>query len=208
MKKWVVLLIVLSLAASVYAGLDVSFSSNNGGYWSYTAETEGIGTFSFVQPVGVDNVQGLDSSSLSKDRVYIPNLIVSDIVPIALDWGTIYKGIVTPESTAIEIKKGSIKSDTSLSGDLGTGTIVIVGTTALLYPIFQEDIANTEWMGSILAMDFDLTLQGGNIAAMIQNGDNNKVGGTFSGSMTVPEPATFFILAFGSVLFWRKEKTA
>ena len=125
--------------------------------------------------------------------------------------------ITTSPSTLVEITKGSGGGKRILTGNLSEGAIVVVGATAILYPYIDDpyiDITNTnwyDWTGPDF-MDFSLTLQGSvNIAEMILYSDKDDspiVGGTFSGSMTVPEPATFFILAFGSVLFWRKEKMA
>ncbi|MHC5116349.1 MAG: hypothetical protein ACYSQY_04705 [Planctomycetota bacterium] len=114
-------------------------------------------------------------------------------------------------SQTITVRTGEENSKEIFSGDLNTGTIVIVGTTASLYSISQEDITIIQWIKGeefVSGLDFSLTLQGGiDIAEMILNSNNDSpvVSGTFSGSMTVPEPATFFILALGSVLFLKKE---
>ncbi|MHC4373268.1 MAG: hypothetical protein ACYSTO_03650 [Planctomycetota bacterium] len=189
MKKLVVLLIVLSLAASVHAGLDISFSSDKGGNWSYNSEAS---AFSFNQPVGIDTV------TLNSDPYYYFDI-------------PIYTGTITPVSQTITVRTGEENSKEIFSGDLNTGTIVIVGTTASLYSISQEDITIIQWIKGeefVSGLDFSLTLQGGiDIAEMILNSNNDSpvVSGTFSGSMTVPEPATFFILALGSVLFLKKE---
>ena len=208
MKKLVVLLIVLSLAASVHAGLDISFSSNNGGYWSYTEDGVGQGTFSFVQPIGIDNVQGVHAGSLKDEFVQIPDLYVNGLSEV-LGGSGIWRGTVTPlldtTVTALDLSESDV-----FTGDLGIGDIIIVGTTASLYPVFGEDITNTLWSngkGLGFELDFSLTLQGGiDIAQMIQDGESNTTGGSFSGSITkIPEPATFFILSLGSVLLLKNE---
>jgi hypothetical protein len=209
MKKLVVLLIVLSLAASVHAGLDISFSSDKGGNWSYNSEAS---AFSFNQPVGIDTVQGTTDKSLDNARVYIPDIAVTlNSDPYYYFDIPIYTGTITPVSQTITVRTGEENSKEIFSGDLNTGTIVIVGTTASLYSISQEDITIIQWIKGeefVSGLDFSLTLQGGiDIAEMILNSNNDSpvVSGTFSGSMTVPEPATFFILALGSVLFMKKE---
>ena len=212
MKKLVGLLIVMSLVASVHAGLDIGFSTNNGGHWSYTASGVGEGTFSFAE-AGVDNVQGTEDTSLSSASVYIQKLTVSlSKYPVYQD---VYVGIITPEeSSTISIKNGNENGNGNgnniLTGNLGEGAIVVVGTTASLYPRFNAewDITKILWnkgTGPNL-MDFSLTLQGGDIAAMIRGNQDNEAGGTFSGSMTAPEPATMFILAIGSALMWKNKK--
>ena len=208
MKKWVGFLIVLSLATSVHAGLDISFSSNNGGNWSYTAETEGIGTFSF-EVASVNTLPDVDTPITLNDSVFIPDIKVSlDLESIS---GTlIYMGTIDLPLTPIEIKKGQGKGgNTALTANLNTGTVVVVGTTASFYPVLGDDTgANWHGWAGPEFMDFSLTLQGDvNIAEMIlhNNNDSPIVGGTFSGSIIVPEPATFFILALGSVLLLKKE---
>ena len=211
MKKLVVLLIVLSLAASVHAGLDISFSSNNGSYWSYTASSDPTydGKFSFNEFVGVDTVQEATDKSLDNARIDIPDIYVSGLEGIS---GTeFYMGKITSLSSTIEIRNGN--GGNILTGTLGDGLIVIAGTTASLYPVFSNEgsITNIEWTKGTgpAFMDFSLTLQGGNIdiASMILSGNqDNGVGGSFSGSITqVPEPATLFVLAMGSVLLLKKE---
>jgi hypothetical protein len=201
----VVLLIVLSLAASLHAGLDISFSSDNGGNWSYTATGVGTGEFSFTE-AGVDTLPVLDVPVKLGDSVYVPNIQVSLYSnPIA---GTdIYVGTITSESAEIKINKGNGDSNI-LSGELNSGTIVVVGTTATLYPFINPDGDITEINWGDYSVDFSLTLQGEiDIATIILSGDQDiEVGGTFSGSIIVPEPATFFILAIGSVLMWKNKK--
>ncbi|MFZ9012374.1 MAG: hypothetical protein ACO20W_10840, partial [Anaerohalosphaeraceae bacterium] len=142
--------------------------------------------------------------------LYIPDLIVSNLNETSLEG--IYIGDIVPKDSTIGINGSD--DNLVLSGELGSGHILVAGTTASLYYNFKSDITNTVWGKysgpTITTLDFSLTLQGSiDIASIInsQTPISNK-GGTFSGSISVPEQATFFILAFGSVLFWRKEKTA
>jgi hypothetical protein len=204
MKKLVGLLIVMSLAASVNAGLDISFSTIDDGNWSYEASGEGSGTFSFTD-ASIDNINGVQSGPLGDQFVHIPDLYVSSLTHI--DSG-IYLGSITQALSTIAIKNSD--DIVSLEGELNEGAILIFGTTAAFYPTLdQNDITNTEWTtgsGLKFILDFSLTLQGStDIATMIEQGNDNVAGGSFSGSITVPEPATIFILAIGSVLLWKNE---
>ena len=212
MKKLVGALIVMSLAASVHAGLDISYSTNNGGNWSYTAsnaETEVVGTFSFTE-AGVDNVEETADTVQHGDSVFTPAIEVSNLVDVLPG---IYTADITLVASPIEIRKGqgNGSNDPILTGDLKSGTIVIAGTTASLYWNLNSagDIKNIQWKNWAGPdfLDFSLTLQGDtDIATMIDRGNDNVAGGTFSGSMTqVPEPATLFVLAMGSVLLLKKE---
>jgi hypothetical protein len=220
MKKLVGLLIVMNLAASVHAGLDISFSSINEGHWSYTASGTGEGTFSFTE-AGVDTVQETDTALPGNMFVNIPDLYISSLIEetVGGSYGfpemKIYIGnidIREPEPSTITITngKGGGNGSNILTGVLDSGIIVIVGTTASLYPTFTQDITSIkweDWADGPTSMDFALTVQGGDdIASMIRDGENNTIGGTFSGSITVPEPATMFILAIGSVLLWKNKK--
>ena len=110
MKKLVRALIVMSLAASVHAGLDISFSTNNSGNWSYTEDGVGQGTFSFVQPIGIDNVEGVHAGSLKDGFVQIPDLYVSGLSEV-LEGSGIWRGTVTPLPDTTVTALDSDKSD-------------------------------------------------------------------------------------------------
>ncbi|MHC5161923.1 MAG: hypothetical protein ACYSO4_02195, partial [Planctomycetota bacterium] len=199
MKKLLGLLVIMGVTAIAYAVPDISYSSDTGGHWSYSASaTSGEGAFSFIQPVGVDDVQGLTTDALVNAFLHIPNLTVSNLTQIGSTG--IYEGDVIPAGTTIAIKDGG--GIDILTGTLGTGGIVTVGTTASVYPTFQVDITITGLSNTIgsafittLAigneLDFDLTLNGSAMASMILTNQDNEEGSTLSGSMTViPEPAT------------------
>ncbi|MHC4257314.1 MAG: hypothetical protein ACYSUH_02820, partial [Planctomycetota bacterium] len=79
MKKLVVLLIVLSLAASVHAGLDISFSTDKNGSWTYTPNGSEQGTFSFNQPVGVDNAEETETDLKGNLFIEISDIYVSNL---------------------------------------------------------------------------------------------------------------------------------
>jgi len=221
MKKLVALMMLLSFTVCAYAVPDISYSSDDGGNWSYTASTTTSeeGTFSFVQPIGVDNVQGLTGDALVAAFLYIPNLGVSNLTLVySSASGDIYEGDLTPAGTTITIEDGG--GTAILTGTLGTGGVVTVGTTAAMYPTFQVDITiiglnntiNSDFIDTLAVddvLDFDLTLNGAvgiDMASMIRENIDNEDGSTLSGSMTViPEPATMALLALGGLLI-RKRK--
>ena len=87
-----------------------------------------------------------------------------------------------------------------------------------MYPTFKVDITVTSLPNAISSdfvntlkvgdvFDFDLTLQGADMAAMILNNQDNREGSTLSGSMSlmIPEPATLALLGLGGLLL-RKRK--
>ena len=214
MKKLLGLLVIMSITTAAYAVPDISYSSDTGGHWSYAASaTSGEGAFSFVQPVGVDDVQGFTTDALVDAFVYIPNLGVSNLTQIGSTG--IYQGDVIPAGTTIAIKDGG--GSDILTGTLGTGGIVTIGTTASMYSTFQVDITITGLPNAINSafistlaigneLDFDLTLNGSEMASMILNNQDNEEGSTLSGSMTViPEPTTLALLALGGLLLKRRK---
>lgn len=216
MKKISILLVtLLALTQFASATPDVTYSSDDGGNWSYFASTtSGEGAFSFVQPIGIDGVQNSTADALANAFIYIPNLGVSNLTEVLAGTG-IYQGNVTPVSSAISIKDGN--GNDILTGTLTTGGIFSIGTTAALYPTFKVDITvvslpnaigsdfiNTLQVGDVF--DFDLTLQGAEMASMILNNQDNREGSTLSGSMSlIPEPATLALLGLGGLLLRRRK---
>ncbi len=202
MRKLVVVLAVCAMAASSIAGLatDINYSTDQGGSWSY----DGVDTFSIIQQVGIDDVQGSTVDTLTGQFVYIPDLTLSNVI-IA---GGLVNANLTPD-TLIAIKDAN--GNVLLEGTLAVGDFVAFNTISGAYTEFLTDIVVTSvsnTIGSALLdtisvgtqMDFNLTLQHRtNFSEIIGDGLNAE--GTLSGSMTViPEPATLLILGLGGLL--------
>ncbi len=77
MKKLMVVLAVCTMTAVSFAGLttDVNYSTDDGGSWHY----DGVDSFSFIQPIGIDDVQSSGVDSLVGQFVYIPNFTLSGV---------------------------------------------------------------------------------------------------------------------------------
>ena len=202
MRKLVVVLAVCAMAASSIAGLatDINYSTDQGGSWSY----DGVDTFSIIQQVGIDDIQGSTVDTLTGQFVYIPNLTLSNVI-IA---GGLVNANLTPD-TLIAIKDAN--GNVLLEGTLAVGDFVAFNTISGAYTEFLTDIVVTSvsnTIGSALLdtisvgtqLDFNLTLQHRtNFSEIIGDGLNAE--GTLSGSMTViPEPATLLILGLGGLL--------
>ena len=208
MKKLVAVLAVCALAATSFAGVstDINYSTDQGGSWAY----DGSNTFSFIQQIGIDDIQGATVDSLTGKFVYIPDLALSSVNIL----GGLVEAVLTPGSSiAIKDAGGNIL----LEGTLGIGDFVAYNTISGAYTEFQADIivtsvSNTigsDLLGTIVEgteLDFNLTLQHRtNFATII--GQGIETSGTLSGSLSVvPEPATLFILGLGGLMLRRKRK--
>lgn len=212
-KKLSALMMYLCLAAVVSAGPDLGFSSDAGGHWSYDAASiSGEGTFTFVQPVTIDLVEGQTLDALIGAYVFLPEFYVSNLMQV---YPGVYSGQIAP--TSLFVIQDSLGNDV-FKGTMAVGGIFTIGTTALMYSSVDFDLTITELdnvpgsgflsqlqVGDVL--DFDMTLQGKDMATMILNNRDNLVGNTFSGSMTlIPEPATLAILAIGGLLLRKRHK--
>ncbi|MCK5001086.1 MAG: PEP-CTERM sorting domain-containing protein [Anaerohalosphaera sp.] len=207
MKRLVTVLAVCAMAATSIAGLstDIDFSTDDGGSWQY----DGVGTFSFLQPVGIDRVQNGAVDALEGQFVFIPNMTLSNEVIS----GGLVKADITP-GTLISIKDAG--GNVILEGTLGDGDFFAYNTISGAYSEFMTDIIVTSinyTIGSNLLdtirvgteLDFNLTLQHrSNFADII--GQGIEASGTLSGSMSiVPEPATMVLLAIGGLLARRRK---
>lgn len=192
----------------------VEFSppSNTAGEWHYN----GAGILSFDQNIDVDSALGSNYDALVGAKVYLPTFQIGGIpdAPYSL----------TPLGNAQIVIKSADNSTTYMIGTLGSGDLGTIGTVAGGYTQFQADITNlfithegTALGSAALALltqmqnpslDFELSLQGGSgpgyftFAQMLDGGFSG--GGGFSGAMSVPEPTTIALLAFGGLALIRK----
>lgn len=192
---WVVLVwaCVLLATPALASKPTIQFSPRGGGAgrWEY----DGAGTFSFVQDITVDEGVGSGTDALVGALVYIPDLSVGGIPvgPYTLipnGPGTIM--IKSPDNTQIY-----------LTGTLGSGDLVPIGTTALSYTNFQVDITNvtvtddgralgSDTLDAIdsarCPLDFNLVLSGATqgFKNILDNGTMGSNG--FTASMTIKCP--------------------
>jgi hypothetical protein len=205
-----------TLAITVLPARAVEFSPSPdaGGQWHY----DGAGVLSFDQNIRIDSGLSSDYDALVGARVYLPTFQIGGIpnAPYAL----------TPlgdAQIAITSADGSV---TYMTGTLGAGDLGTIGTVAGGYTQYQADITNLviTHEGSTLgsqalalleamknpSLDFELSLQGGSgpgyysFAQMLDGGHTG--GGGFSGAMSVPEPTTIALLAFGGFALIRRRR--
>jgi len=192
----------------------VEFSppSSTAGEWHYN----GAGILSFDQNINIDSALGSNYDPLVGAKVYLPTFQIGGIpdAPYTL----------TPLGSAQIVIRSGDNSHTYLTGTLGAGDLGTIGTVAGGYTRFQADITNlfithegTALGSAALALltqmqnpslDFELSLQGGSgpgyfTFAQMLDGGHSGAGG-FSGAMSVPEPATIALLAFGGLALIRK----
>ena len=217
MKKLVIVIVTLLVCAGAPAfatpAIEFSPDSSTGGSWFYN----GAGTLSFSQNVAVDSGMGSNADALTGSLVYIPTLTVSGS-------GSTYE--VKPISGPTIMITSADKSAVYLTGTLGSGDLLTIGTIAGSYTSFKTDITNvvvtdagkaigSAALNNILysqtpGLDFELSLQGGSgtnylsFAEMLAGGYTG--GNGFSGAMSIPEPATIALLGLGSLALLRKRK--
>ncbi len=183
MKKAIFTLMIIALGVTpAFSVPSIRFSpgGSSPGAWEY----DGAGTFSFTQEVVIEQVYGGTSDSLVGSYVYIPDLTVTGAVGGPYD---------LTSTGPIEIKASD--GTVLVSGTLGYGDLVPVGTIGAAYTELKMDITDitvNNTVGSdVLAaltpydgMDFSLSIVGSiYISDMLETGIAE--GGTFSGSMTI-----------------------
>jgi len=224
MRQWLTLIaaVVTIGATPVLAGTEtpqnvVEFSPapDTAGEWSYN----GAGVLSFDQDITLDTGLGSNYDALVGAHIFLPTFQVSGIpgAPYAL----------TPLGSSQITITSADNSTTYFTGTLGMGDLTTMGTVAGGFTGFQVDITDIfithegAALGSaalailedlqLPSLDFELSLQGGSgpgyysFADMLDGGFSGS--GGFSGALSVPEPATFALLAFGGLVLTRKRRS-
>ncbi|UCF14382.1 MAG: PEP-CTERM sorting domain-containing protein [Phycisphaerales bacterium] len=212
----IILAFVLCSGGPVLATPSIEFSpggSSSGG-WNY----DGAGTLSFDQFIAVDSGMASNADALVGASVFIPTLKVGE--------GPIGVFEVKPLGSSVLTVRSEDFSTIYLKATLNRGDLVPIGTVGGLYTTFKSDLTDVvvtdegKALGSavlaaiansgLTTLDFELSLQGGSgtnyrsINEMLAGGFTG--GNGFSGSMTIPEPTTIAMLAFGTLAMWRKRK--
>ncbi len=218
MNRLAMIIIALVLCAGAPAlatpGIEFSPGGSSSGGWNY----DGSGTLSFDQYIAVDSGMGGNADALGGASVFIPTLSVGE--------GPIGTFEVKPLGSSVLTIRSEDFSTIYLKATLNRGDLVPIGTVGGLYTSFTSDLtdvvvtAEGKALGpAVLAaiaipgmttLDFELSLQGASgtnyhsLSEMFAGGFTG--GNGFSGAMTIPEPTTIALLAFGSLAMWRKRK--
>jgi len=217
MKKLVIMILALLVCVGTPAfatpAIEFSPDADTGGSWYY----DGAGTLSFNQYITIDRGMGSNADALAGSLVYIPTLVVSGS-------GSTYE--MKPISSPTIMITNADKSAVYMTGTLGSGDLLTIGTVAGGYTAFKTDITDivitdagkaigSAALNMILysqtpGLDFELSMQGGsgtNYRSFAQMLAGGYVGGNgFSGAMSIPEPATIALLGLGSLALLRKRK--
>ena len=193
--------------------VDFSPGGEKAGYWYFNGSDQ----LSFYQGITVDNVLGNSTDPLVGASVHIPTLTVTKR-PDA-------KYTLDPTGCSVLTIKGE-DSTLYLKATLNMGDLVPVGTTGVGYTSFTADLTDVtvttagKALGSdvlnvitqtgLATLDFSLSLQGASGETYTSFADMLSLGqtgmGGFSGSITIPEPATIALLGFGSLALLRKRR--
>ena len=210
MKKATILILMFIVSTSVPVlattqSIDFSPGGDKPGYWYFN----GTDRLKFVQGITVDNALGSSTDALVGASVYVPTLTVTK--------GKDGKFTLDPTNYSSLTIRGEDTSTVYLKATLKTGNLVPVGTTGVGYTSFTTDLTDVmvtsagKALGSdvlnaiaktgLATLDFSLSLQGAggqkytSFAKMLSGGHTGM--GGFSGSITIPEPATIALLGLG-----------
>ena len=207
------------IVSPVMASIAIEFSPGNrggaaAGGWQY----DGAGALSFKQSVLVDLVDSLatDPLVIGPALIHIPDLVV----------GGLPGGPFTVSGGPLKITDAT-GSTVYLTATVEPGALVPVGTTAALFSIETTDLTAVEVTEAGLAlgspaldriaalppderdMDFELSLQGApqkGFQHMLEHGLPGDDG--FSGTLTIPEPATLMIMGLAAAASFLRRRTA
>ncbi len=219
MKKFAIIALAFALCASspAFATPSIEFSpgGTSSGGWSY----DGAGTLSFDQYIAVDSGMASNADALVGASVFIPTLTVGE--------GPIGVYGVKPLGSSVLTVRSEDFSKIYLKATLNPGDLVPIGTVGGLYTSFTTDLTDVvvtdegKALGSavlaaiansgLTTLDFEISLQGASgtnyhsLKEMLAGGFTG--GNGFSGAMTIPEPTTIALLAFGSLAMWRKRRS-
>lgn len=218
MKKATIIVFTLLICTCTPAfattqNIDFSPGGDKAGYWYF----DGKDSLRFYQGITIDRALGSHYDPVVGSSVYIPKLSVTK--------GSDGKFTLAPDGFSVLTIRGE-DSTVYLKATLNTGDLVPVGTTGVGYTNFKADLTdvtitaagkalNSDVLNAIANMkltslDFSLSLQGASgenytsMATMFSGGFTGM--GGFSGTITIPEPATIALLGLGSLALLRKRR--
>ncbi|MGB2866427.1 MAG: PEP-CTERM sorting domain-containing protein [Sedimentisphaerales bacterium] len=217
MKRFTVIIFTLVFfGVPAFATPSIEFSPDAGtaGSWSY----DGAGTLSFNQYVTVDRGLSSNTDALAGSLVFVPTLSIGSTADGSY--------AIKPLDNSILTIRNADDYEIYMKATLSSGDLVPVGTIGAAYSNFKADLTDVvitnagKSLGSAalsailnsgtMALDFELSLLGGSgtgyysLSEMLAG--NYTGSGSFSGAMTIPEPATIAMLGFGALAFIRKRK--
>ena len=209
MKKVVMICTIVFAVAVAASGVPVTIEFvNTTGDWHINQPGDPVDTISFDQDIQVFRAMGDTTDTVTGAYVHISDMVISGIPggPYSLSTGTLS---ITDSDTP------GGQTVTYLSGTINGGDLLPVGTIGVGYTLFQADISNVTIdnpIGSVaLAVlenkgpDFHIALTGAIAGFKNVLDDRLPAEGSFSGAITVPEPATIALLAAGGLLLYRRK---